>query len=239
MPQIVTAATVISDVRQITQTENMTDAYPDSMLLIWVNMGNKDLYERLVAAKGSDFFEKTVSFNTIANVATYDLSNADGNGLNCADFMQLLSVEATVYGKKIWLRNFTRPEHGLLQNPEVFTDRDPIAYRIRGTLFEVLPTPQANTPIQLFYVPAPPSLSFVTDTFDSVAGWEQYIVYWVAKQIALREHDAEALAMYQQELEQMKQRIENTSIHRDAANPPRVTDITLGRSPIIRRRTVY
>lgn len=212
-------------------TENESNvtsgAYPDSVITEWINKGLAELYEKMVVAKGADYFEKVATINTTSGQSLYDLPS---------DFYQLLAVEAVLNGQPLWLRSFTRAERAILANTNIFTDRDPIAYRIRGNQIETLPIPPSATPLRLYYVPQPPRLAGPGDSFDFEAGWEQYVVSWAVKEIADREHDDQLSGTAAASMALVGARIDSMAAHRDASYPPRITDITMTRSPRFRRR---
>jgi len=223
-----TLTNLIADVRTRTQTENMSTAYADSVITEWLNQAWAELYEKLVTAKGADFYEKySPPIVTLANTAMYDLPG---------DFYQLLAVEAYINGQPYWLRSFTRAERAVLANTNIFTDRDPLAYKIRGSQIEFRPIPPAGTNIVMYYVPAPARMIAGGDSIDGVAGWEQYIIDSAGLQIAQREHDETLTKMLSDSIMLLGSRIESMAAHRDAGYPPRVTDVTLSRSPRFRRR---
>lgn len=218
---------LISDVRIRTQTENMSAAYPDAVITEWLNQAWAELYEKLITAKGADFYERTQTITSTSNVALYPLPE---------DFYQLLAVEAYINGQPYWLRSFTRAERAILANTNIFTDRDPLAYKIRENQIEFRPIPPSATQIVLYYVSAPDRMLAAGDSIDGVAGWEQYIIDWSAKQIAEREHDEALVKMLSDSIALLSMRIDSMAAHRDAGYPPRVTDVTLSRSPRFRRR---
>lgn len=102
-----------------------------------------------------------------------------------------------------------------------------LQYRLMGNKIRFIPTPSANQPIRLLYMPRLPQLMKDTDlTTIGFSGWLQYVIVRAAK-YALDKEESSTDAL-DQELLFMKGRIEETAANRDAGQPDRVSDTRQG-----------
>jgi hypothetical protein len=104
-------------------------------------------------------------------------------------------------------------------------------YRLVGndptnTLMEFIPTPSANQPIRVWYIPRLPQLLQDTDlTTSSISGWIEYVIVDAAiKALQKEESDVSVLALQKAALQR---RIEETADNRDAGRPDTVTNVRM------------
>jgi len=83
------------------------------------------------------------------------------------------------------------------------------------------PEPGSHT-YEIEYIPAPTKLTLVSDTVDGVAGWESYIVHYVAEWMAVKEESFELAAYLNSKMAIVRQRIAKLARQRDAATAPKV-----------------
>lgn len=119
-----------------------------------------------------------------------------------SDFWQLIQVEADLGGIKRPIKPFMRKEHAAWSEQAV----------PGGYTFTV------------YYTPAPTRLSSGTDTFDGIAGWEEWVVLDAAiKCMAKEESDVSILAAQKVAIEKQ---IEQLAGDRDAGWPERIVDVS-------------
>jgi hypothetical protein len=231
MPDTRLLQDVLADIRARTQTENMTEAYPNAQLIEWLNKGRAVIHDIQVKAKGADYFEDTNTFTT-NGAAEYPLPS----------MLQLLDVQCNIGGVIHQLQQFTRAERALLMNPDTPASDSPPRYRVREEIIELRPVPDTGIGVTLYYVPYSPVINTAANVantnvniVDAGAGLG-YLIDYVCLQIAEREHDEVFMATLKESMSNNQQRLEATVTKRDAAGPMRVTDVTLAGSDARRRR---
>lgn len=216
MAQTVTIATVrenarlYADQRPGSGTAFITDAEVDRLIH---QAARGELYDLLVAARGHEYFEAISALATVAGSATVDLP---------ADFYEMLSLYV------VWGSTEVEPLDGL----ESVDDRDryiypgatwaretPKAFRMRGTVIELFPTPTAVSALELRYVPIYQEGS----SFDAVNGWDRLVSLRAAMDmLAVNKLPMGQLeALYERDLA----RIEMMAADRAANVPARVRDV--------------
>jgi hypothetical protein len=99
-----------------------------------------------------------------------------------------------------------------------------LEYRLLGNNIQFIPTPSANQPIRLWYIPRLKELLADTDTTTTgISGWLQYVICRAAK-YALDKEESDT-SVITQELLFLKQRIEESAMNRDAGMPQTIVDV--------------
>ncbi len=187
----------------------------------YINSSIADLYDRLRAAQGEDYFttpSPTVIYLT-SSVANYPLPS---------DFLSLRNIQESSTGTAGSWFNINRVNFKALQT-QTYTDNGYHSYRLTSGSVVLHPTPTASGQIQLWYVPASPQLVSGSDVFDGYNGWEEFVVVDVAiKMLIKEESDTSAL---QGQRNQLIARIDRMAATRDDANPDTIQDVRGGWSP--------
>jgi len=186
-----------------------------------INGALKEFYDLLVAARGHEFYETEDTSVTTANgTATYSLP---------ADFYQLLSVDLR------WAADRLEPVGALASVADRYRyvssgvswgESAPKAFRQRGALIELFPTPTSAVTVVLRYVPVCPELtadSGANGSFDGVNGWERLIALRVACEMrTIAGQPASWLnGMYERE----RERVEELASQRAASHPATIRDV--------------
>ena len=97
-------------------------------------------------------------------------------------------------------------------------------YRLVGSNIILYPTPPSGQTYKHTYIPAPADISAVaTSTMvDGVAGWEEYIVIHVAKNLRIKEESSSVIEL-DNDLTKMTARIEEMA--QDRQPPMRIVDV--------------
>jgi hypothetical protein len=100
-----------------------------------------------------------------------------------------------------------------------------LRYRLVGNQIEFIPVPSAGQWIQLWYIPRMPKLLADSDiTITGISGWLEYVIVDAAiKALDKEESPTEHLVRRKAEL---KARIEESAVNRDAGQPDTVTDVS-------------
>jgi hypothetical protein len=185
-----------------------------------VNTKVRELYDLLVAARGSDYFATESTIAIAAGISRYDLP---------ADFYELSSITlewATNDHELMFpvgsVRERIKYEGVLPQNN--WSRYSPKGYRLRAAQLEFLPVPTGSVTARLQYVPVFTDLAADGDTFDGINGWEKMVALGVAIEMRAIEKRAAAdlVQLYAPQLE----RIETMKSERDAEAPKEIVDVT-------------
>lgn len=99
-----------------------------------------------------------------------------------------------------------------------------VLYRWMGNFLELIPTPSANQPFRIQYIPRLRQLLKPTDlTTTSISGWLEYVITDVAIKILQKEESPVDVLMAQKMA--LKQRIEESAFNKDAGRPDTITDV--------------
>lgn len=148
----------------------------DTELTRLVNQEIRQLYDRLVHARGQDHYLDEATITTVAGTATYALD---------ADLMQMVWMGINWgAGNVEEISTWQHGEYADYQNYQYWTQGSPKGYRMRGTsTVEFVPTPTSVVTIDYRFVPAFTDLVNDSDTFDGINGWEKAVTLPVAMEM--------------------------------------------------------
>jgi hypothetical protein len=184
-----------------------------------VNTKIRELYDMLVAARGSDYYATETTIAIVAGTSRYSLPS---------DFYELSSatLEWTSNDHELMfpvgsVRERIHYEGVLPQN--CWSRYSPKGYRLRASQLEFLPVPTGSVTCRIQYVPVFTDLSADGDTFDGINGWEKMVAIGVAMEMReIEKRPSSTLAgMYAEQLA----RIETMKSERDAEAPKEVVDV--------------
>lgn len=99
-----------------------------------------------------------------------------------------------------------------------------LQYRLMGSNVEFIPTPCAGSILRMWYIPRLPELLQDTDiTTSGISGWIEYVIVRAAI-YALGKEESDTSGLERQLLF-LKDRIEASSVNRDAGRPDRISDV--------------
>lgn len=208
----------------------------------YINLSMFELYDLLVTAYGEEYFAAAPA-QFVTNGATQFYPLPDGvttftNSLTGVTavfpaFYKLLGVDlglnaSPAQGSNGWVTlgkfNFNDRNRYFYPNTQstiygVFNAQ----YRLVGNNIEFIPLPSANQPIRLWYIPRMTMLLADTDiTVTGISGWTEYIIVRSAVLAMMKEEsDTSVLSLH---LQQLKVRIEGTSMNRDAGRADTISD---------------
>lgn len=185
-----------------------------------VNKKIRELYDMLVAARGSDYYATEGTIAIVAGTSRYNLPS---------DFYELSSITLEWSSNDHELmfpvgsvRERIHYEGVLPQNNwSRYSDK---GYRLRAAQLEFLPVPTGSVTARIQYVPVFTDLVADGDTFDGINGWEKMVALGVAMEMRVIEKRAsnDLASMYGEQLA----RIETMKSERDAEAPKEVVDVT-------------
>lgn len=188
----------------------------------WLNDGIKQLYDKLIHARGEDYWSTSSSTPFVSGTALYSLPT---------DFYQLLEVVADDGGQNYFrVMRFQRGETANVMNQHAFgftygtvpTALD-LRFRLGTNYIEFRPTPNfTGWNFTLYYVPIVNELKTDGSTINGVHGWEDYAVIWAAIRCLTKEESDTAGLVAQLKL--LDQRIGQMAPNRDSSQNRRVSD---------------
>jgi hypothetical protein len=229
-------------IRRAAKDEN-SDYATDAELRSYINTYAQELYDKLVAARGQEYFRKAQELNTIAGQYQYALP---------VDFYEMVALlvnqaqvnpaaagswgaaASTATSNWYQVAPYMLQEQASLMNS--WGRAHPSAWRYRllgsqdgpdgtgGPAIEIRPTPQQACTVRLEYLPQAiqPAGTSLDYTVEGVNGWEEYIVLSVAIRL-LAEEEVDTSA-FQAERARIEDRIQLLAGQRDAGQPQHVQD---------------
>lgn len=217
MALAVSLATMRTIARQRAGMENST-FITDSELDNLINASLRRLYNLLVDARGQGYYKAQTSFNTSNGQEAYGLP---------ADFYQLVSVDAVLGTMTLTVHPYMEEERNRYLIPYAWGTGLPLYYRLMAGNIRFIPQPTGIYQITLGYIPAPTVLTSGSDSFDGIAGWEDFAIWDVVAMMLAKEESDPSFAIGQREM--MRAEIQGLAPNRDAGQPERVQDTTTGR----------
>lgn len=196
------------------QTSNQSQAFiTDAELVRHLNRGVKQLYQKLIIARGDEYYSKSTTFPSVANQATYALP---------ADFMSLLMLAITDGQIVRPVPKFTMKQWADLRYLQNVTNNDSsvLRYRIVGPNIEIRPQPSSSSyTFTMYYLPACTTLVADGDSFDGINGWEDWAVYNAAVDMLNKEESFEQAQSLMLQQRQLEDQIAALAGARDASMP--------------------
>ncbi len=209
-------ADLIDDAYSRADLVGATDRHPRDTVLRYVNQGGAELYDMLVEARGRAFFRVTApAISTLANTSRYALPTA---------FYKLISIRVSGSGGYC-LNTFSPQDEPTLREPAGKVAK-PTHYELQPGYVEMLPLHSGGTSVIVDYVPVFTDLTdSPTSTFDGINGWEQYIPYFAAREMLLKDGEKDDAAVQTAAMQALAMRIGKLAPHRDAFRAERVKNV--------------
>jgi len=204
----------------------------------YINQSYFELYDLLITVYEDYFVAPAAIFNANNNQFQYPLPNGvlPFTGVNNQSFIakpfyKLLGVDVGLqFNTNAWATltkfNFSDRNNWIFPNSgSTIYGVYNCQYRLLGIdTIEFIPTPSANMPIRLWYIPRLEQLLQDTDmTIGGISGWNEYIITDAAiKALQKEESDITVLALQKAEL---IKRIQASASNRDAGKPDTISDV--------------
>ena len=170
MPSLVTLANM-RDITRLYADERPggTDTFlSNDEIDVLLNRNLRFFYDKLVAARGHDYYEASDQSQTTAGISDYALPD---------DYYETRMVFLAWSGPPPadleLLNPFERLEEPALINLKTWGRGTTKGYRIIADRLVIQPTPQSEVLFGHFYIPAFVDLDDDADTFDGINGWEK------------------------------------------------------------------
>jgi hypothetical protein len=221
MTDTATASVLMTQVRQHTDTENDANI-TDAFLLSLIDKSYNKLYRQIATEYAGYFDVEDSSKSLIVGQRLYALA---------ADFMHLRGVDLVEGGERVTLGRIGFGERNRRTNDPRFVFRWPglrtnYAYLTQKNDLRIDPVPNTTQQIIMTYVPRPTRITNSADTFDVIAGFEDFIVYDASVSVlGKQERDVSVMAAQRQDALQL---IIQTVSPRETGDPIQVRDDFFG-----------
>jgi hypothetical protein len=202
----------------------------------YINQSYTELYDLLVTTFEDYYVAAPIQFNTNGSQYQYPLPNGVltfTNPINNTTFVappfyKLLGVDLGLNNASNGYVTVNRFEF-INRNRFVYPNTAStiygvfnLQYRVLGNIIEFIPTPSANQPIRIWYVPRLQELLQDTDVLDGISGWTEYVITDVAIKI-LQKEESDVSVLAAQKLD-LRKRIIDSGVNRDAGRPDKISD---------------
>ena len=191
--------------------------FPDAEVDRYINEACKQLYNKLVLARGESYYEKAHKADCALSTNLYNLPS---------DFAWLVGVMAwdgVVGGEYCQVPPFDAASYQALLSANTAGSIHELHYKLTPTQVEIRPTPtSADWDVLLSYIPTMTEMSSPTDTFDGINGFEEWAILTAA--IACKTKDEEDPSALMAERAIIDQTITGLASQRDAGRPPVIQD---------------
>lgn len=192
----------------------------DAQATLWINQGIADLWRQLVHHDPDRYVIRT-TLATTTGTLSYSLT------VTAPDLMAIRRVDLIRGTLRIPIEPFSIQEPPYLSQDS--RGGGGTRYRLMGggiagaaTALYFDPDPGTNT-YALWYIQAPQTLSADGDTFDGIAGLEDYVVAFTALRMQIRQETDPSAVMA--EMSRIASSIGATAAHRDVGRAPRIADV--------------
>lgn len=215
-------ANLIEDVRKRADVEGAEERHTDADITRYINQGYAALRDLLTEVMGRRYFRAKEDVSVVRGQSEYPLNVA---------FQSLLLVRIVdAPGEEL---QPLQPHDEVWIREGLSATSRPTHYDLTAGNIEFLPTPQTDITIRLEYIPILSDLSDPAQTLDGVNGWEDYVVYFAAAEIAAKDDERGAKADCERDMANLEVRIRKGS-KRDRFRAERVKDARNAVLPLIR-----
>lgn len=203
-----------------------------------INKAMFELYDLLITNYEDYFMAQPIQFTTDGTSYLYPLPNGvltfqdainPNSTITAKPFYKLLGMDMVAQNAnngRVNIQKFNFNNRNTYFYPNtastiygVFN----LQYRIMGNNIMFMPTPSANQPIVMWYIPRLTELLQDTDTTDiSISGWIEYVIVRAAK-YALDKEESDSSKL-DQEILFLKSRIEEAASNRDAGQADTISN---------------
>lgn len=191
--------------------------HPHADVNEYVNRGIAALHRKLTEAIPDQRLLSTQTITTVAGTSTYALGST---------FETLISIDLTANGVKRWLTPYEMEDRPHLSDPDNVRTDYPYSYRLRGSNIELLPTPGGIYTVNLWFVPAPSQLASNSDTYDTIARLDDYIILYAATIVTKKDRVWDLHDRCQRDLKELLDDVYRYARTRDMNLSPRVHDVS-------------
>lgn len=184
----------------------------------YINQSAYELYDLLTTVYEDYNVASPYTFVTDGSNARFNLPT---------DFYKLLGVDCGLSASdnaRVTINKFDFIQRNQYVYPNVTSTYFGVfnlRYRLVGNKLMFIPTPSAGQYITVWYVPRLTQLLKETDMLEGVSGWTEYVICDAAIKALQKEESDVSVLMAEKQM--LKQRIEESSINRDAGQPDTIS----------------
>lgn len=212
MARLRTLTNLLDDLRKRADIENVTDRFPDAELTEYLNQSIARLYSSLDMMDHT-YYQTFRVVTTVDNTGSYSLP---------ANFWHMKRVTLTFEGKPYTLRRFNPLDTDAIERLGQ-SNYYPVFYELAEDNIILRPTPAGDYDVTLYYAMAPQRLTTGSDTFDGVAGFEEWVILNAA--IKVRRKNRQDATDLMSDAAEVWSWIESTGHDRDVGQPIQVADL--------------
>lgn len=178
-----------------------------------INQSLADLCAQIVQTD-QGYYEKTDVVTVVSGTDSYALP---------ADYFKTLGVDVLQGDGSTYvnLRKYNYADRNMFSTGDGVERTN---YRIRGNFLSLIPTPSWDGTVRHLYAPTAPKLVGDGDTFDGIAGMEDFVVYDCLCKFIGGKEESDA-SVWMDLRERARQRVLSALKHRDRAEPDRIRDV--------------
>ena len=213
--QLRTLTRLYADERTSATNGFVTNTELDTLL----NLELRSLYDRLIAARGHDYYESEATVTLVVDQAKYTFAS-----MSATDFYQLRRLQLEWGTRDVEpVDDFKKNEELWYQNIGTWGEWGSKGYRIVGNGIVLKPVPKSAVTMRMLYIPRFTDLAETSSVFDGVNGWHDAVALCTAAKILdLQQQDSSALV---QRRDEVLRRIDELAESRTADEPSRVVDV--------------
>lgn len=182
-----------ADIREQADIAGATSRTGASLLTRYINQSIQRFRERLSTEGATHFLVSTTKTLTAGATSPYPFYALDLSS-ESPSLVRTHAVDLTVNGVVKTLVHVPFADRDKFGGPNVTSE--PLAWAHYQTRqVAIMPAPGQSYSAVVWYLPVLPDLSADSDTFDGVAGWEDYIVWDVVGRVLTRENSPEMFAL--------------------------------------------
>lgn len=190
-----TLAQLRSDLDLLADVQGFTARHTDASKNRYINQAIQRFREKLSIEGIGHFLQPATVTLTAGATAPYPFATVDLVALS-PQVVRVFAVHVTVDNRVIPLEGVEWNEITRYQSPlSGVAPGVPVAFASQTTTkLAIMPPPNAAYTAVVWYLPLLPDLVGDSDTFDGVAGWEDWVVYEAAIPLANRDRDQAQIA---------------------------------------------
>jgi len=171
-----------------------TGRYPNTITTRFINQSIQAFRERLSNEGATHFLVSTTGSLTSGATSPYPFNVLDLSSVS-PSVVRIYGVDLTISGGRVKSLSYTPfTERASFEGPVVTSEpRGWSTFQTRKVV--ILPPPNQGYTYVVWYLPVLADLSSGSDTFDGVAGWEDFIVWDVVCRMLMRDVTSSAFAM--------------------------------------------
>jgi hypothetical protein len=217
MASMVTLTELELSARRLADVETDLKRFPQAEVWDYINRAIKHFHTELLRVRGQGYSLSDTFITTSQGVEMYGLP---------ATFLQATKVWTIVDGRERVLRGYEPYETDGIRD-QVSWD-SPLGefsrWRLVGDNISLRPTPPSSKTVFIRYVTTLVKLTSGSNTIDGIDGFDEFIVAWAARRMAIKDNKMELVGTLSQDIQDTLERLRVTWRSRNAAEPVRMLD---------------